>query len=48
MDFEVLVEDQSGSIALEEILKKILGENGKAHSWKIHPFKGNYISVSTG
>ena len=40
MHLEVLVEDQSGSIALESILKKILGANEKAHSWRIHPYKG--------
>ena len=40
MHFEVLVEDQSGSIALEHILEKILGENGRAHRWNIHHFKG--------
>ena len=40
MHFRVLVEDQSGSIALRHILKKILGENGAVHSWRIHPHKG--------
>ena len=40
MHFEVLVEDQSGSIVVEHILGKILGENGRVHCWKIHPFKG--------
>ncbi len=40
MHFEVLVEDQSGSIALDHILEKILGENGSAHYWNIHSFKG--------
>lgn len=40
MHFRVLVEDQSGSIALRHILKKILGENGAIHSWRIHPYKG--------
>ena len=40
MKFEVLVEDQSGSIALEGVLEKILGENGAAHTWRIHPYKG--------
>ncbi len=28
MHFEVLVEDQSGSIALDVVLEKILGTNG--------------------
>ena len=40
MHFEVLVEDKSGSIALNVLLKKILGVNGQGHSWKLHPFKG--------
>ena len=40
MHFEVLVEDQSGSIALESILEKILGENGAVHTWRIHPYRG--------
>ena len=40
MHFEVLVEDLSGSIALEQILEKILGANGSAHTWRIHPYKG--------
>ena len=40
MHFEVLVEDQSGNIALEHILGKILGENYTEHSWQIHAYKG--------
>ncbi len=40
MHFEVLVEDRSGSIALEHILEKILGPNYSEHSWQIHPYKG--------
>ena len=40
MHFEVLVEDQSGSIALECLLEKILGANGAAHTWKLHPYRG--------
>lgn len=40
MHFEVLVEDQSGSIALELIMQKILGENGAVHSWTIHSYRG--------
>ena len=40
MHFRVLVEDQSGRIALGHILKKILGENGAVHSWRIHNYKG--------
>ena len=40
MHFEVLVEDQSGKIALESIMEKILGANYTEHSWRIHPYKG--------
>ena len=40
MHLEILVEDNSGSIALEHILEKILGANGSVHSWRIHPYKG--------
>ena len=40
MHLEILVEDQSGSIALKSILEKLLGSNGTAHSWTIHPYKG--------
>ena len=40
MHFEILVEDQSGSIAIEVILKKILGVKNLRHSWAIHSYKG--------
>ena len=40
MHFEILVEDQSGSIALEHFLEKILGPNYAEHSWNIHAYKG--------
>ena len=40
MHFEVLVEDESGHIALEHFLEKILGPNGSVHSWKVHAYKG--------
>ena len=40
MHLEVLVEDQSGSIALESILEKILGANGAVHSWRMRHYKG--------
>ncbi|MCY4510067.1 MAG: DUF4276 family protein [Acidobacteria bacterium] len=40
MHFEVLVEDRSGSIALDVVLEKILGTNGQTHSWRLHPYKG--------
>jgi len=39
MHFEVLVEDQSGSIALDVVLEKILDENGANHSWRLHRYK---------
>ena len=38
--FEVLIEDQSGSMALEVILEKILGANAAEHSWRIHSYRG--------
>lgn len=40
MHFEILVEDQSGAIALGHILEKILGTSGTDHSWRIHNFLG--------
>ena len=40
MHFEVLAEDRSGSIALEHVLKKILGPKNAAHSWRVHPYRG--------
>ena len=40
MHFEVLVEDQSGQIALESTMEKILGTNYTEHSWRIHSYKG--------
>ena len=40
MHFEVLVEDLSGSITLEFILEKILGENYGENTWRLHPYKG--------
>ena len=40
MHFEVLVEDRSGSIALEFILEKILGANNSVHSWRIIAYQG--------
>ena len=40
MHFEILVEDRSGSIALEHILEKILGANGAVHYWRIHHYRG--------
>ena len=40
MHFEVLVEDESGSIAIESIMEKILGPNYTEHSWRIRAYKG--------
>ena len=40
MHFEMLVEYQSGSIALAHILEKILGPNYSEHSWHIHAYRG--------
>ena len=40
MHLEVLVEDKSGSIALDHVLEKILGANGSVHTWRIHPYRG--------
>lgn len=40
MHFEVLVEDQSGRLALEIILEKILGPNSAEHSWRIYSYQG--------
>lgn len=40
MHLEILAEDRSGSIALDVVLEKILGKNGHAHSWTLHPYKG--------
>ena len=41
MHFEVLVEDRSGSIALDILLEKILGQNGQPHSWRLHPTRAS-------
>ena len=40
MHFEVLVEDQSGQIALESIMEKILGPNYTEHSWRTIAYRG--------
>ena len=40
MHFEVLVEDQSGKEALEQILSKILGANHTLHSWQLRSYRG--------
>ena len=40
MHFEVLVEDRSSSVAVDTVLKKILGEDQTTHSWRVHAYKG--------
>jgi hypothetical protein len=40
MHFEILVEDASGKIALEHILEKILGPEGKPHTRRLISYKG--------
>jgi hypothetical protein len=40
MHFEILVEDESGKIALKSILEKILGPNRQSHNYRIISYKG--------
>lgn len=40
MHIEVLVEDGSGARLVETLLPKVIGEQGRPHSWRIHDFKG--------
>jgi hypothetical protein len=40
MHLEILVEDQSGRLALEHLVPKILGPEGEPHTWRIIPYKG--------
>ncbi len=40
MHFEVLVEDQSGAITIDNILQKILGPTDQAYTVRIHSYKG--------
>ena len=40
MHFEILIEDESGQIALTSIVEKILGPNGQDHSYRIIAYKG--------
>lgn len=35
-----MVEDRSGSIAVDVVLEKILGANGTNHTWRLHAYKG--------
>jgi hypothetical protein len=40
MHFEILVEDASGKLLLEELLPKILGPDGEPHTYRILAYKG--------
>lgn len=40
MHFEVLVEDKSGSIVVDNALRAILGRNGENHTWRTHSYTG--------
>ena len=40
MHFEILVEDQSGKILLENIMEQILGQNFSENSWKVYSYSG--------
>lgn len=40
MHIEVLVEDRSGARLLETLLPKVIGEQGRPHTWRLHPYKG--------
>jgi len=40
MHFEILVEDESGKLALKAIVAKILGPNGQDHTYRIISYKG--------
>jgi len=40
MHFEILVEDESGKIALNSIIEKILGPHGQDHTYRIISYKG--------
>lgn len=40
MHLEVLVEDRSGSIAVDLLLKNISDADGIDFSWRMHPYKG--------
>lgn len=40
MHFEILIEDESGRIAVDCVLEKVLGPNGGEHTRKMHPYRG--------
>jgi hypothetical protein len=40
MHIEILVEDSSGEKLLNALLPKIVGGQGKPHTWRVHGYKG--------
>jgi hypothetical protein len=40
MHVEVLVEDSSGAALMSHLMPKLLGEDGREHTWRIHHYKG--------
>lgn len=40
MHIEVLVEDSSGCRLVETLLPRLIGQEGKPHTWRLHPYKG--------
>ena len=40
MHLEFLIEDSSGEILLQSLLPKLLGAQGRHHSWRVHAYKG--------
>lgn len=40
MHFEILVEDESGSILIKELMRKILEPYGQDHTCKVIAYKG--------
>lgn len=43
MHFEILVEDQSGKKALDNLVPKIIGDE---HTFNVHPYKGMPMQAS--
>lgn len=40
MHIEILVEDSSGAKLIEALMHRVIGPEGKPHTWRIHPYKG--------
>jgi hypothetical protein len=40
MHIEILVEDSSGGKLIENLLPKLIGEQGEPHTWRVHSYKG--------